>query len=299
MPLTVRVTEPAPRRRMPAAVVRTLIADQFPHWSHLPVHEVERPGNDNHTFRLGDAMSVRLPTDTGYVAAVAKESRALPLLAGHLPVPIPRVLGTGRPGPGFPRPWSVRDWLDGESLDTATVDDDDRVAQALGSFLQALRRAPAADGPAAGRHSFFRGCHPGVYDGEVSDALDRLGGAVDRSACRAIWRRALASAWTGPPVWFHGDVAAGNLLVRDGSLAAVIDFGTCGVGDPACDLVIAWTWCGPASRRVFADAVDLDAGTWDRARGWALWKSLVTLTGPDSPDTVVHRTALRRLLTEI
>ncbi|WP_392544409.1 phosphotransferase [Oryzobacter telluris] len=110
----------------------------------------------------------------------------------------------------------------------------------------------------------------------------------------------MASQWSADPVWFHGDVAVGNLLVRDGRLAAVIDFGTCGTGDPACDLVLAWTFCrGEEERRVFADAVGLDDETWNRARGWALWKALITVVDPEPrPSLDVQRAALEELLAD-
>jgi aminoglycoside phosphotransferase (APT) family kinase protein len=152
----------------------------------------------------------------------------------------------------------------------------------VAEFLLALQRIDAAGGPRPGAQSFFRGAPPAHYDQETRQALARLDGHVDATACAAVWDAALASTWEGPDVWFHGDIAAGNLLVRDGRLAAVIDFGTSGVGDPACDLVIAWTMFDGASRAAFREVVGQDAGTWARARGWALWKALITF--PDDVD---------------
>ncbi len=190
----------------------------------------------------------------------------------------------------------MRRWLTGEVLPAAGPVDDAQLGTDLGRFLRELHRVPAVDGPAAGAHSFGRGLHPSCYDAEVRSALERLGPGVDRRACEAVWAQALGTSWTSDPVWFHGDLAPGNLLVADGRLAAVIDFGVCGVGDPACDLVIAWTWLGDAGRAAFGDAVDLDAGTWARARGWALWKALIT--EPGSPLHQEQQRALGRLLTE-
>nr|WP_218920465.1 aminoglycoside phosphotransferase family protein [Lentzea guizhouensis] len=188
----------------------------------------------------------------------------------------------GRPG-RYPFPWSVRRWLDGTTVESASGLDRERLAADLGRFLVALRAVPA-DRPAAGRHSYFRGCHPSAYADQVEQALDALAGHVDAAACREVWAEALTSAWPSAPVWFHGDVAVGNLLTAGGALSAVIDFGTCGVGDPACDLVMAWMYFTGAEREVFRAAVGLPDATWRRARGWALWKALVTVAGMSSPD---------------
>ncbi|MEU9743349.1 aminoglycoside phosphotransferase family protein [Micromonospora chersina] len=265
-------------------LVRRLVAEQFPRWAHLPVAGVARQGWDNRTFRLGDHLVVRLPSAEGYVPGVAKEDRCLPALGRHLPLPVPEPVATGAPGAGYPYPWSVRRWLPGDTLAAASEVDRPAVARDLGAFLTALRRAPTAAGPVAGRHSCFRGCHPSAYGDEVEQALDVLGGRVDTAACRDVWALALTSAWSAAPVWFHGDVAAGNLLVAQGRLSAVIDFGTCGVGDPACDLVPAWTWFAAPERRLFRESAGLPDDAWRRARGWALWKALISLAADDGDE---------------
>jgi aminoglycoside phosphotransferase (APT) family kinase protein len=274
------VTERRPE--ITTALVERLIADQFPQWRSLPVRPVPRQGWDNRTFRLGEQFSVRLPSADGYVAAVEKENRWLPELADRLPLPVPTPVAAGRPGAGYPFPWSVRNWLAGETLSDAADVDRDQLVTDLAAFLVALRQAPAR-GPACGLHSFYRGCHPSAYSENVERHLAELGDKVDADACRAVWAQATTSAWPSAPVWFHGDIAVGNLLIRDGRLAAVIDFGTSGVGDPACDLVIAWNSLSRTERRAFAEAVGLDRDTWRRARGWALWKALFQLTQSDGP----------------
>jgi aminoglycoside phosphotransferase (APT) family kinase protein len=266
-------------------LVRTLVSDQFPEWSDLPVEPVPHQGWDNRTFRLGEQLAVRLPSAEGYVAAVEKEDRCLPVLAGHLPLPVPEPVAVGRPTATYPFPWSVRRWLPGDTVEVAATGiDRTRLARDLGGFLTALRQAPARQGPAAGLHSYFRGCHPSAYGDQVETALEKLEGVVDVAACEAVWASALTSAWPLPPTWFHGDVAVGNLLATDGALSAVIDFGTSGVGDPACDLVMAWTYFEGDERKVFREATGLPDDTWRRARGWALWKALVTMAGLSSPD---------------
>ncbi|MCZ2827936.1 aminoglycoside phosphotransferase family protein [Modestobacter sp. VKM Ac-2986] len=278
------------------ALVRRLIAAQFPRWDDLPVARVEPGGWDNRTFRLGPDMLVRLPSAAEYAEAVAKEQRWLPVLAPHLPLPVPVPLAHGTPGAGLPWPWSVYRWLDGEDAARSPVRDLAALATDLAAFLRALQAIDPAGGPAPGVHNWFRGAPLTHYDDETRQALDVLGDTVDRRAAARVWDTALSTSWRGPPRWFHGDVAVGNLLVRDGRLAGVVDFGTCGVGDPACDLVIAWTLFGGPSRTAFREGLDLDDDTWDRARGWALWKALVVLDGTSNGDVGDAERVLGELL---
>ncbi len=260
-----------------AELVSRLIATQFPHWAHLQVAPVEVDGWDNTTYRLGDDMSVRLPSGAGYVAQVEKERRWLPHLAPHLPLPIPEPLAVGVATEEFPRPWSVRAWLPGVPATLDDVDDLDSFAADLGGFLATLQGVDATDGPAAGEHSHFRGSALRVFDRQTRTVIDELGSIIDPEAATQVWNAAVATTWIRPPVWVHGDVVASNLLVVDGRLTAVIDFGCSAVGDPACDLAIAWTFLDDSSRHRFAERLALDDGTWARARGWALWKALLTV----------------------
>ncbi|GIH61826.1 aminoglycoside phosphotransferase [Microbispora siamensis] len=268
---------PDGRAGIDAALVKRLIADQFPQWRDLPVTPVQVDGRDNRTYRLGEEMTVRLPTAAGYAPAVDKEHRWLPVLAPSLPVAVPEPLAKGAPGAGYPFEWSVRRWLEGETASAGRIDDLPAFAVAVAEFLLALQSADATDGPRAGAHSFHRGASPAHYDDETRRTLAALDGRVDTARATAVWDAALKATWQGAPVWFHGDLASGNLLVREGRLTAVIDFGTSGVGDPACDLVIAWTMFAGESRKAFRTTVRQDPATWARARGWALWKALIVL----------------------
>lgn len=286
------MSAPDGRAGIDAALVGRLVAAQFPQWAGLPVAPVAVDGWDNRTYRLGDDMSVRLPTARGYVPAVAKENEWLPRLKPQLPLPVPTVLGAGVPGEGYPYPWSVRGWLPGEPADRAPIADMVAFAGEVARFLAALQQCDATGGPAAGEHSWYRGASPAHYDDETRRCLAQLDGRVDTKAATKAWDDALTAPWRGEPVWFHGDVAAGNLLVEDGHLAAVIDFGTSGVGDPACDLVIAWTMFDGASREAFRAAVGQDDATWARARGWALWKALLGLSGDAGPEVMAANTRI-------
>lgn len=269
-----------------AQLVRALVASQFPAWSELEVVPVEPNGWDNRTFRLGSDKSVRLPSHERYAPQVEKEHRWLPRLAPHLPYPIPRPIELGAPGLGFPLPWSVYAWLEGETVAVGRTRNLEALASDLADFLRALHRIGATEGPRPGRHNFFRGGPPATYDEKTRAAIEALHEHIDQRRALALWERALASEWRSDPVWLHGDLVSTNILVRAGRLSAVIDFGVCGVGDPACDLAIAWTFFHGESRTLFRRAVGLDPETWARARGWALWKRAVALaTDPSDAES--------------
>jgi aminoglycoside phosphotransferase (APT) family kinase protein len=258
-----------------AALAKRLVESQFPQWARLPLSPTAPGGWDNRTFRLGEALLVRLPSARRYVAQVAKEQAWLPRLAPHLPLTIPEPVASGAPGEAYPWPWSVYRWIEGAPLATDPAADRIELAADLAAFLTALQRCDTTGGPAPGAHNFFRGGALATYDAETRQAVARLGERIDAAAVLDLWEAALSNQWQGPPVWVHGDVAAGNLLVKDGRLSAVIDFGSCAVGDPACDLAIAWTALDGEAREAFRTGLPLDAGTWARARGWTLWKALI------------------------
>ncbi len=289
------------RDAIDAALAAQLVAEQFPEWADLPVVPVDQPGWDNRTFRLGDTMSVRLPSAAAYVASVDKEHTWLPRLAPQLPLPIPVPLALGAPGGEYPWPWSVRRWLDGRASSRERIRDLVAFARDLAGFLVALQSIDASGGPVAGAHCFHRGGSLRVYDAETHDAIAALGPRVDGATAEAVWQAALDATWTGAPVWFHGDIASGNLLLDDdGDLSAVIDFGTCGVGDPACDLVIAWTLFDGESRAEFRRLMPADDAMWARARGWALRKALITIDNPYAGPWVADESArvAKEVLTE-
>jgi aminoglycoside phosphotransferase (APT) family kinase protein len=267
------------------SLVRGLLAAQFPEWAGLPLARVESAGTDNAIFRLGSDLTVRLPRYASAARQVAKEQRWVPHLAPFLPLPVPVPVGFGEPALGYPFPWSVCRWVDG----TNPVAANDDLARDLAAFVTALRSVPAADGPAPGKHNFGRGVPLADRDALTREKLAACEGLVDVAACAAVWSSAVAvPAWDRPPVWVHGDLAPGNLLVCDNRLAAVIDFGGLGVGDPACDLQPAWNLLSPSARRTFRSALGVDDATWERGRGWALSVAIVGLPYylPTSPAIV-------------
>lgn len=260
-------------------LVGKLIKAQFPQWSELPIEPVEPQGWDNRTFRLGSTMSVRLPSAERYVAQVSKEQTWLPRLRPLLPLLVPEPLAEGAPSDLFPWPWSIYRWIDGKSVRFDLVLDHVPFARDLAEFLLALHQCPTAGAPRPSDANFHRGGALANYTDETHSALKAVGREIDFDTACAIWARAIETQWTQDAAWVHGDIAPGNLLTSQGRLSAVIDFGGCAVGDPACDLVIAWTLLDDRGRSVFRQTLNLDAATWARARAWALWKALLVVGG--------------------
>ncbi len=260
-----------------SSLVQRLVGAQFPQWADLPVREIIPNGWDNRTFRLGEHMSVRLPSALRYTPQVEKEQRWLPKLAPFLPLPIPAPRAVGKPAAGYPFPWSVYGWIDGDTASTDLVSDMPRFATLLAEFLVALQSIDPTGGPEPGTHNFYRGGDLATYDEETRRSIAILGNDLETRAVTEVWEAALAATRRDRPVWIHGDISAGNLLVRDGLLTAVIDFGGIAVGDPSCDLAIAWTMFDGDSKDAFRAALPLDDATWARGCGWALWKALIVM----------------------
>lgn len=260
------------------ALVRRLIASQFPQWSDLPIKLVEFDGHDNTTYRLGEDMSVRLPTHKAYARQVGKEHEWLPRIAPNLPLPIPIPLAKGSPTDDFPLPWSIYRWIEGKDAEREPFADLKKTATALGEFLSALQQSDTTGWPSPGYEELFRGAPPEVFATETRNTIAELKDTIDAEAATAVLEAALnAPVWHEDPVWFHGDLCPSNMLVENGQLSAVIDFGSAGVGDPACDLTFAWEMFSGESLEAFHAALPFDDATWAPGRGWAIWKALITL----------------------
>ncbi|MAT95662.1 MAG: phosphotransferase [Anaerolineaceae bacterium] len=260
------------------SLVHRLLAVQFPQWASLPLAPVPSAGTDNALYRLGSDMVVRLPRIDWAVGQVEKEQRWLPQLAQHLPLAIPVPLTKGVPGGGYPWPWSVYRWLDGENATLEQLADVQETAVTLAHFITTLQQINATGGPPPGKHNSRRGVPLAARDGQTRQAIAALAGMIDTEAATAAWEAALElPAWAGPPVWLHGDLQSGNLLAVEGVLTAVIDFGCLGVGDPACDLMVAWNLFSGEARDAFRASLAVDEATWARGRGWALSVGLIAL----------------------
>jgi aminoglycoside phosphotransferase (APT) family kinase protein len=250
------------------ALVRRLLGEQFPQWVDLPLRRVEPAGTVNAIFRLGDELAVRLPRREGPTEPDSKELEWLPRLAPSLPIAIPVPVAQGHPTSDYPWFWEIHTWVEGE---TVSVEDIDPIpaARDLASLVRALQRVSPAGAPSG------RGIPLAERDREVRYWLARFDGDP---AVTAEWERALAAPpWDGRPVWHHGDLDARNWLVRAGRISGVIDWGSMGVGDPACDVMVAWKLHSAAARDAFRETLPTDDATWERARGWVLSQAVAAL----------------------
>ncbi|MFC4638142.1 aminoglycoside phosphotransferase family protein [Deinococcus hohokamensis] len=252
-------------------LVRRLLSAQFPQWAALPVQVFASAGSDHVLYRLGDHLAVRLPRLARAAGQTEQDLRWLPRLAPGLPLRVPEPLALGQPGEGYPWTWGVYRWLPGEPAFQDRLSDLTQAAQDLAGFIRALQATDPLDGPVADPASLERGAPLRNRDAWTRENIGRLPDDLDRAALEAAWDAALqAPDWLHAPVWLHGDLQSGNLLAEEGQLSAVIDFGSLRRGDPACELAVAWNWLNAPARAVFRKALDVDAATWARGRGWAL-----------------------------
>ena len=274
-----------------AALVRRLLAEQHPELARLPLTDPV-VGWDNVTYRLGPDLAVRLPRRLASAPLVESEQRWLPELAPLLPLPIPAPIHVGRPGAGYPWSWSVCKWLAGAPAALSPPPDADAAAEALGVFLRALHVAAPADAPA----NQFRGVPLAARDDVMQARVAQLAAELDADAVLELWSEVLTvPAWTGPRLWLHGDLHPANVLVHEGRISAVIDFGDITSGDPATDLSVAWMMFDHGPRVTLRDAAgEVDDDTWARARGWALALAVAILAG--SADNQVMQGIARRTL---
>lgn len=279
-------------------LVQNLIANQFSEWRNLPVKAVLNQGWDNRTFRLGDELLVRLPSSQKYTFQVEKEQAWLPKLAPHLPYAIPIPIALGQPEVNYPWKWSIYKWLNGESALHGQIDNLEKLACDLAKFINAFQQIDTACGPPPSAQNFYRGGSLLNYDEETRKAILLLAGKIDQNAALKLWGKALDTEYTNHPVWVHGDISPGNLLVANGNLTAVIDFGQLAVGDPACDLTIAWTIFYGKSRELFVQSVSTANDTWIRAKAWGLWKALI-VAGGISEGNIFERQNAFRIIKEI
>jgi len=256
-----------------ADLVERLIASQFPRLAGMSIRPVPSMGTVNAIYRVGGEHYARLPRTPRWAADLERECQWLPYLAPHLTLRIPEPLAMGEPLDGYAFRWAVYRWIDGAPYDDRLIADERDAARTLSEFVRELRSVPPLpDAPRAGRRPLRE------LDAMTRDALESARDVIDCAAALTAWDRALETpAWSGEPVWIHADLLMPNLLVNAGRLAAVIDFGSAGIGDPAHDVIPAWSVFGSAGRDAFRRTLDVDDGTWSRARGIALHQAAIAI----------------------
>ena len=296
-PVTGAVGRPEPEVRIDADLVRRLLAGQHPDLADLPLEHLDA-GWDNVIFRLGPELLVRLPRRELAAPLVLHEQRWLPGLAGRLPLPVPAPVRVGEPAEGYPWRWSVLPWFAGASALSTPPRDPVAAAEAIGGFLAALHQPAPPDAPP----NPYRGIPLADRDDLTRTAIEELPADVDQPTRRRLagcWAAHVdLPRWEGPALWLHGDLHPHNVLVHDGAVSAVIDFGDLTAGDPATDLGIAWMLLPPPARLSLRDARGVDDATWARGRGWALALALAYLASPLSTDDFrqLGRTTLAAVL---
>lgn len=279
-----------------------LIEQSLPQYADLGVQPLVSSGSSNALFRLGDSLLVRMPRQPGGTATIEKEARWLPVIAQGLTTPVPEVVAIGEPGLGYPERWAVTTWLDGDVPQVpwdVHQGSSHRVADGLARLVAELRGMgippPAYNDPAL---SWYRGGRLADMDHEFRQSIDEcrmiadLGLDLDRAL--NVWDDALAAEQATTPVrsWYHGDLLAENLLIRNGELAAVLDFGGLAVGDPAVDLIVAWEVLDREGRQTFKQAISVDDAAWAKGMGWALLIAMITF--PYYWHTMPGRCAARK-----
>jgi aminoglycoside phosphotransferase (APT) family kinase protein len=257
-----------------SSLVRHLVASSFPQWADFPLTRVASTGTDNAIFRLGDQLGLRFPRVGWAENQIAKESEWLPRIALQLPVEVPEPLAVGEPGAGYPFPWLVFRWLEGDDMQHLEDVDFDQLARDIAAFVHALEAIDATGVPLGGRH----GGRMWADDETVRSCIEALQDEIDANLALSVWEAALeAGPWRRPPVWVHGDLLPGNVIVRDGRVTGIIDWSSAGAGDPACELMIAWA-LPPAARALYRSLLELDEPAWARARGLVVEQAVNFIT---------------------
>ncbi|MAZ44342.1 MAG: hypothetical protein CMF48_04120 [Legionellales bacterium] len=277
-------------------LVEHLVREQFPEWASLKVKPVKTSGWDNYTYHLGPKMLIRLPSEHCYANQVIKESTWLPYIKKHLKTKVPIPLGLGSASKEYPFQWAVYEWIDGKTLSTKSLQSSNTIAYEVAHFLNELSKVPVEkEFPVSGEENFFRGGLLEHYDAEARQGIALLPSEFDQNQLIEIWDRAVNTPININANWVHGDMSPDNILVNElGHLEAVIDFGLMCVGDPACDYVLAWTYFDSRAQQLFIETLKQDINTWNRAKGWALWKAVISLVQKNQSGE--HEKTIRKLL---
>jgi aminoglycoside phosphotransferase (APT) family kinase protein len=259
------------------AIVKRLLTEQFPEWANLPIKLFLPMGTDNAIYRIGEELSARLPRLADKVEQLDKDHKWLPKLAPHLSLAIPEVVASGKPNEDYPFKWAIYKWLDGRPATEEHITDPNQTADDLVRFIKDLEKIDTNGMPQPKLEE--RGVPLVNRDASTQKAIAKLEGKLDTESITYIWEEALETpAWDKDSVWIHGDLDGRNVLVKDGRLSAVLDFGCLGVGDPAYDVMAAWKLFSGESRDIFRSKLNVDDATWTRSKGLALSQAVLILS---------------------
>ncbi len=284
------------KKEIDIQLVEKLVRSQFPKWNSHPIKPVQLSGTGNYSFRLGDSMIIRLPRTPRHAQQVEKEYTWLPKIKSYLPLPIPEVLGVGKPGEGYPWNWVIYNWFEGEPLASSPVSDLKLLAEDLAHFFSKLHNIDFKEGPLPGIQGSNRGGPLTDHDLEMRAGIATLKKRMDVSKVVAIWEKALKAPKQTTPIWIHGDVSSSNILVQNGRLSAVIDFGQLTRGDPAYDFACAWIFLDKEARRHFRKILNIDDDTWARSHAWGLRRTVVHAAGLKVKRKTIEATECWKLL---
>ena len=273
-------------------VVHTLLKDQFPNLASLPIKAIISSGTENTLFRLGTEYIIRLPRIEWAVEGVNKEYEWVTKISRFLKTPVSEPFFKGIPNKFYPWPWTINRWNDGNNPDFEKGNEYESLSKDLACFSNELHGIKLSNGP-----SSRRGIPLKKQDVYVKKAIGELEGEIDSKSVTNLWNQlSNVSSWSKDPIWVHGDFLPGNILVKNNRLSAVIDFSHIGIGDPACDLVIAWSLFESSSRKIFMDNLrNIDDDTWERGRGWALSIALTMLPYYKNSNPILVALAKRML----
>ncbi|MDR0525415.1 MAG: aminoglycoside phosphotransferase family protein [Spirochaetaceae bacterium] len=252
------------------ATVTALLLEQFPQYADLPLREYTATGTVNAIFRLGDSYYIRLPILKTFEAGLLKEYALLPYLSKHISIPIPKPMHLGRPNTIYPSHWAIYTWIDG---DTAGADSSPAIVSALAGFINELHSLKIPEtAPKAGRKPLAD------LNAVTLSALEESKNEISYKRTVSLWERLRETpAWDNKPVWIHGDLLKPNILIKADRLAGIVDFGSAGIGDPAFDIIPAWTIFDSDRRRLFQEAVNVCPAVWNRACAYALHQAALII----------------------
>lgn len=267
--------------------IQHIIHEQYPEFDSLLIEKMSEGGHDHHSYHLGNHFSLRFPSAYEYSTQVIKEYTYCKILQNGLDIPITSPIALGIPSVLFPFHFTINEWIDGETVSATNITNKIQFANDLANFLNNLHKCEIKNGPLPSKQNFYRGGSLTYYHDETIQAIKNCSD-FDQKRCLEIWMKGVKSPYSQKAVWIHGDVAVGNLLVRNGKLSAVIDFGNMAIGDPACDYVMAWTYFDCITRPIFIKSLNTDKDTLNRTRAWALWKALISLNDAKHKDAAIY-----------